>query len=85
MTTSLVLACIWAIGANVAAIAPSRDNHWSRAYVLIAIGIPLVGFVTFENGPLVGIIVLIMGVSVLRWPVIHLSRWMRGKLDRQSH
>ena len=75
MTFSLILACVWAIAANVLAMIPSRDNHWTRAYVLIVLGIPLVGFVTYENGPWVGLFVLVAGMSVLRWPVRYLLRW----------
>ena len=78
MTLSLILACTWAVAANLLAMTPSRDNHWRRAYILIAIGIPLLGFVTYENGPWVGLAVLLAGMSVLRWPVIYLGRWLRG-------
>ncbi|MFW2588260.1 DUF2484 family protein [Sagittula sp. SSi028] len=77
MTLSLTLACAWAVLANLAAMIPSNDNHWFRAYVLIALGIPLVGFVTFENGPWVGLLVLVAGMSLLRWPVIYLARWVK--------
>lgn len=78
MTLSLAAACLWAIVANVLAMVPSNDNHWRRAYVLIAVGIPLLGWVTWENGPWVGMLALVAGMSVLRWPVIYLMRWMRG-------
>jgi hypothetical protein len=77
MTLSLILASLWAVGANVLAMFPSRDNHWRNAYVLIAIGIPLLGYVTYENGPWIGLLVLAAGMSVLRWPVIYLGRWIR--------
>lgn len=77
MTLSLIIACFWAILANILAMLPSRDNHWRRAYALIAVGIPLLGFVTYENGPWIGLAVLLAGMSVLRWPVIYLGRWMR--------
>ncbi|MEL7012252.1 MAG: DUF2484 family protein [Pseudomonadota bacterium] len=83
MTLSLVLACLWAVLANILAMLPSRDNHWRRAYFLIAIGIPILGFVTYELGPWVGLLVLLAGMSVLRWPVVYLTRWMRRQvLDR---
>lgn len=78
MSLSLILACIWAIAANLLAMTPSKDNHWRRAYILIAIGIPLLGYVTYENGPWWGLAVLLAGMSVLRWPVIYLTRWLRG-------
>jgi len=82
MTTSLILACLWVVIANVLAMLPSRDNHWARAYLLIAVGIPLLGYVTYENGPWIGLLVLLAGMSVLRWPVIYLSRWVRHFFDR---
>jgi uncharacterized protein DUF2484 len=78
MTLSLILAAIWAITANILAMTPSKDNHWKRAYFLIAIGIPLLGYVTYENGPWYGLAVLLAGMSVLRWPLIYLTRWLRG-------
>ncbi|WP_146343894.1 DUF2484 family protein [Falsiphaeobacter marinintestinus] len=78
MTLSLTLACLWAVVANLLAMTPSKDNHWRRAYALIAVGIPLLGFVTYENGPWIGLLVLLAGMSVLRWPVVYLSRWVRG-------
>ena len=82
MTLSLALAALWALTANVMAIIPSRDNHWRRAYILIALGIPLLGYVTYENGPWWGLAVLLGGMSVLRWPVIYLGRWLRGQLGK---
>ena len=82
MTTSLVLACLWAVMASVIAMLPARI-HWPAAYVLIAVGIPILGFVTYQNGPILGLIVLAAGVSVLRWPVLFLFRWLRGQVARQ--
>ncbi|MDM8166585.1 DUF2484 family protein [Roseovarius sp.] len=78
MNLSLLLACAWAVAANLAALIPSRDNHWRRAYVLIAVGIPILGYVTYQNGPWWGVAVLVAGMSILRWPVIYLGRWLRG-------
>ncbi|MCA0043088.1 DUF2484 family protein [Celeribacter litoreus] len=77
MTLSLALACIWAILANVIAMFPSRHHHWPAAYVLIALGVPLLGYVTYENGPWIALICFAAGVSILRWPVIYLGRWIR--------
>ncbi len=80
MNLSLALAFVWGIAANVLAMIPSKDNHWTRAYVLIAVGIPILGYVTLQNGPWIGLIVLAAGMSVLRWPVIYLGRWVRKVL-----
>ncbi len=84
MTLSLILALLWLVAANVLAMIPSKDNHWMRAYFLIGIGIPLLGFVTLENGPVWGLVVLAAGASVLRWPVIYLSRWVRRGFRRSG-
>ena len=78
MTFSLTLACLWAAPANLLGMLPSRDNHWRRAYGLIGVGIPLLGYVTYENGPWVALLVLVAAMSMLRWPVIYLMRWLRG-------
>ena len=79
MSWGLVAAFVWLIVANVVAMLPSRDNHWTFAYVLIACGIPILGWVTWENGPIWGMVLLAAGASVLRWPVIFLWRWLRRK------
>jgi hypothetical protein len=82
MTLSLILACLWAIVANVIAMVPLRSSHWPAAYALIAVGVPILGFVTYENGPWVGLIVLAAGASVLRWPLRYLGRWLKSKLTQ---
>lgn len=82
MSLSIILACLWALLANVLAMFPSRDNHWSNAYALIAVGIPIVGYVTWQHGPWIGLLVLAAGMSVLRWPVIYLSRWIKARVMR---
>ncbi|MFT6450917.1 MAG: hypothetical protein ACJA06_000397 [Halocynthiibacter sp.] len=78
MTLSVALACLWAVMANMIAMFPSKKNHWPAAYVLIALGVPLLGYVTYENGPAIGLLVLAAGASILRWPVIYFGRWLRA-------
>lgn len=78
MSLPLILACIWAVTANLLAMTPSADHHWRNAYRLIAVGIPLLGWITASHGPWVGLLVLAGGCSVLRWPLIHLMRRLRG-------
>lgn len=74
---AIIAGCVWLIAANVLAVMPSRDNHWSRAYALIIVGLPLLGYITYSNGALVGVVFAIAGASMLRWPVIYLGRWIR--------
>ena len=81
--TALVAGFLWLIGANFLAMFPSRDHHWRNAYALITIGIPLLGWITWTNGPLLGLIFMAGGASVLRWPVWFLWKWLRrlGRAD----
>ncbi|QYK40672.1 MAG: DUF2484 family protein [Paracoccaceae bacterium] len=79
MTPALAAACLWAIVANLAAMLPSRCNHWPQAMVLIATGIPILGWVTWTNGPFWGIAVFAAGASLLRWPLFHLWRHLRRR------
>lgn len=83
MTLSLTLACLWALIASVIGMLPNRI-HWPAAYGLIAVGIPLLGYVTWENGPLWGLVALAAGVSVLRWPALYFGRWLSARLRGRS-
>ena len=77
MSLPLAFGCLWLILANLIAMLPSRDYHWRAAYVLIAIGIPILGWLTWIGGPLWGMTFLAAGASLLRWPVVYLWRWLR--------
>lgn len=78
MSPALVLACLWFLTANLVAMLPSRDHHWTAAYVLIACGVPLLGWLTLGHGPVAGMLALAAGASVLRWPLIFLARRLRA-------
>jgi hypothetical protein len=84
MSLSLTLACLWAVVANVLAMTPSKDQHWRNAYILIALGLPVVGYVAVQHGPWVALLVLVGACSVLRWPVIYLGRWLRRVVLRRD-
>lgn len=84
MNLSLTLACVWVITACIIAMLPSKRHHWPAAYVLIALGIPLLGLVTYQNGPWVGLFALFAGASILRWPVRYLWRWVRARIGGRS-
>ena len=76
-----ILIGLWVVLAFVLAAIPSTDNHWRRAYILMAIGFPLLIWITWEHGFIYGTLGVIAGVSVLRWPVYFL--WQRIKGNRR--
>jgi hypothetical protein len=76
MPMSLTLACLWAVAACLAGLTPQRF-HWPAAWVLIVTGIPLLGWVTYQTGPFWGLVALVAGTSVLRWPVIRAGQGLR--------
>lgn len=80
MIWPLGAACLWLIVANVIAMFPSRDHHWRNAYILIAVGLPLLAWVGLTAGWLMAGVFLGAGASVLRWPVWNLWRWVRRVL-----
>lgn len=84
MSASLICAAIWLVAANVMALIPSKDNLWQRAYLLIAVGIPLLGWLTYQNGPWVALLALAAGMSVLRWPVVYLFKWAKRMVGRDG-
>jgi hypothetical protein len=73
---------VWLITANLIAMFPSRDHHWTNAYILIALGVPILAWTWWSNGPLLALAFLVGGASVLRWPVYFLVRWCRTVLSR---
>lgn len=82
MSGSLILALLWLVVANLRAMWPSRDHHWRFAYAMIAIGLPLLVWLYWQNGLWVTLAVLLAALSVLRWPLIHAARWLRRRLSR---
>ena len=83
LPASVIAACLWSVVACLAGLTPERF-HWPAAWALIVLGIPLLGFVTLQAGPFWGLIFLIAGASVLRWPLIRAGQgagraWMRWR------
>ena len=75
---------LWVVLAFAMALLPSNDNHWRRAYVLIAIGVPLLIWIFWQHGVLLGVLGLVVGGLVLRWPVYFAWRWVREKVRGQE-
>lgn len=77
MSGSLILACLWAVAATVVAALPPRAGLRHAAVLLILAGIPILGWVTLDNGPFWGLAALAAGASMLRWPLVCLWRRFR--------
>lgn len=75
---------LWVVLAFVMAAIPSQDNHWRRAYVLIAIGLPALIRMFWVHGVFYGLLGLGVGCLVLRWPLYFLWRWIRRKAGREA-
>ncbi|MEL7025653.1 MAG: DUF2484 family protein [Pseudomonadota bacterium] len=84
MSLPMTLGFVWLVLANVIAMFPSpKRHHWPAAYVLIAVGVPLLVWLIREDGWIAGAIFLAAGASVLRWPVRFLVRWIRRMVLRR--
>lgn len=82
MSLSIVAALIWMLAVNLRAMFPSKDNHWTFAYAMIAIGVPILIWVYLDHGLLMAAVLLVGAMWVMRWPVIYLSRWIRRKVGK---
>lgn len=80
MTISLALLCAWALLSNIIALFPSKRHHWPAAYFLVATGIPLMGYIIYENHILVVLVAFLAWVSVLRWPLLYGWKWVKKKM-----
>lgn len=78
MSAPLLLAGLWFVAANLVALLPSRDDHWSAVAGLAACGVPLLGWLTFEHGAVLGGLGLALGAMALRWPLGRLARRPRA-------
>lgn len=66
MTLSLGLAGLWLLWTLVAARRAPATGQWPQVWGLIVLGIPLLGHVTYQNGPVVGLLALFGGAVLLR-------------------
>ena len=84
MSYSLSAACCWIILAAILAAIPSNDNHWRRAYALMAIGAPLLVWVFVNDGIIFGLIFTAAAASVFRWPLRYLFTWVLRQVTRRA-
>lgn len=84
MSYSLSAACCWIILAAILAALPSNDNHWRRAYFLMAVGLPILVWVFVQDGVLWGIAFAVAASSVFRWPLRYLVGWIVRRVTRRA-
>ncbi len=82
MSYSIIAALLWMVVTNLRGMFPSKDHHWKFAYVMIGIGVPILLWVFYENGPWIALVLLLGAMWVMRWPVIYLGRWLRKQAGR---
>ena len=82
MTGAVILVCLWVVLAFVLSAIPSRDSHWRLAYLLIALGVPILVWTYLREGFWVGSLALLIGCAVLRWPVYFLWLWVKRQVNR---
>ncbi len=80
MTLSLKIALVWLVAANFRAMFPSKDHLWTFAYVMISIGVPILIWAYFENGPWVALALLLAASWIMRWPVYYAWLWLKKRV-----
>lgn len=80
MSWSVTLALLWMLAANIRAMFPSKDHLWRFAYVMIALGVPILIFVWYEHGFWLALVFLLAAMWIMRWPVLYLWRWIRRQI-----
>jgi len=81
--TRLKARCIWSWSG---VLATWRSEYSFRSWVWVNLGSALLAFalpLTAAERALIlalGLLVLAAGMSMLRWPVIYLGRWLRNRL-----
>lgn len=84
MSGPVLLACLWCVLANVIAMFPSKHKHWPAFYVLMAFGLPILAWVFVSDGWVFGMIFTLAGVSIFRWPVRYLLRWLKARTLKRA-
>ncbi|MCK0166052.1 DUF2484 family protein [Jannaschia sp. S6380] len=76
---ALIALCLWVVVAWVLMVVLTARQSWPAAYVLIAVGIPILVWLA-QSSPWLALLGLVVMASVLRWPLIYLYRWARTRI-----
>ncbi|AMY68456.1 DUF2484 family protein [Frigidibacter mobilis] len=69
----LALVLVWTAAANVPLLVEDRQRR-AAGYTLVLLGVPILGYVTWQAGPVWGLSLLALGGLLLRWPPLMLGR-----------
>jgi membrane protease YdiL (CAAX protease family) len=78
MMLSLTLALIWLGMAQATGLLRPAPRQRAAAVALTILGIPMLGWITTEAGPYIGLALLAAGVVSLCWPLPGLRREARN-------
>ncbi|CTQ50236.1 DUF2484 family protein [Jannaschia donghaensis] len=78
---AFIALCLWVVVAWLLQVVLTAKQSWPAAYGLIVLGVPIVIWLTWSGGWVWGTVGAAVMLLVLRWPVIYLGRWIRGKLQ----
>ncbi|MFD1914307.1 DUF2484 family protein [Halodurantibacterium flavum] len=82
MSVAGMLVILWVLLAALLAVSPARRWAGVAVWVLLAFGIPLLGLVTWEHGPVAGSLLFVLGILLLSWPRMPVSRRVQRWLWR---
>ena len=81
MKTAIALLAGWVVLATLIGLMPRRF-HWRGAILLMVLLVPLVPYVWVQVNPFIALLFLAGVLSILRWPLIFLGRWINRQFTR---
>ena len=79
MSASLIALALWVVVAWLLSVLLKPRQTWPAAYGLIAVGLPIVLWIWVSHGWPMALLGFGVACLVLRWPLIYLGRWLRGR------
>ncbi|WP_126978362.1 DUF2484 family protein [Frigidibacter oleivorans] len=70
---AFALAVLWFAASNLPPLLRPRHRR-AASFALVPLGVPILGLLTYQHGPLCGLGALALGAAALRWPPVTLWR-----------
>jgi len=81
MTAAILCLAVWVVLATLIGLMPRRF-HWRGAILLMILLVPLVPYVWVRVNPFIALLFLAGVMSILRWPLIFLGRWLNRQFTK---